>query len=101
MKNEGVAMTDTAGGLAGWLIEAGRWWKLRGKQQQRRKARRRMFILETIVLGPKQRLVLLRCGDERFLVGTGPEGIQTIVPTLGSRIADVMPLLQAQEHTWD
>jgi len=85
-------MDDGVGGLAGWLLEASRWWKLRGKQQRRRKARRRMLILESIVLGPKQRLVLLRCGNERFLVGTGPEGIHTIVPTRGSRMPDALQI---------
>jgi len=93
-------MDDGIGGLAGWLMKAGRWWKVRGKQQRRRKARRRMFILESIVLGPKQRLVLLRCGNERFLVGTGPEGIHTIVPTQGSHLASSLPLRVEGEQTW-
>jgi flagellar biogenesis protein FliO len=59
-----------------------------------------MFILESIVLGPKQRLVLLRCGDERFLVGTGPEGIQTIVPTRGLHLAGTSELQIKGEQSW-
>jgi flagellar biogenesis protein FliO len=69
-----------AEGLAGWLL---RWWRQRSMREVRRQAKRQMFILETLVLGPKQRMVLMRCGSERFLVGTGSEGIQSVV-----RVAD-------------
>ncbi len=41
--------------------------------------RRHMQILETLPLGAKKQLLLVGCDGERFLVGTGAEGVQTIV----------------------
>jgi flagellar biogenesis protein FliO len=38
-----------------------------------------MQILETLPLGAKKQLLLVGCDGERFLVGTGAEGVQTIV----------------------
>jgi flagellar biogenesis protein FliO len=36
-------------------------------------------LLESLALGPRQRVVLMRCGQERFLVGLGSDGVRTIV----------------------
>lgn len=40
---------------------------------------RQMELLETLSLGPKRQLMLVRCGDEQFLVGGGLDRIETIV----------------------
>ena len=63
-------------GLAGWVLRT-----LSGLQQrtEKRHARKQMRVVETLPLGAKQRLLLVSCGGERFLVGTGPESVGTIV----------------------
>ena len=38
-----------------------------------------MRVVETLALGAKQKLLLVTCGGERFLVGTGPDSVSTIV----------------------
>lgn len=68
-----------AGGPAAWLKQFGRWWRQRSRREQRRRAKRRLFLLESLALGPRQRVVLMRCGQERFLVGLGSDGVRTIV----------------------
>jgi hypothetical protein len=40
--------------------------------------RKRMRIVETLSVGPRKQLVLVSCGGEHFLVGTGPESVHTI-----------------------
>jgi flagellar biogenesis protein FliO len=58
---------------------------------------RHMRVLETLALGPKKQLLLVSCDGEKFLIGTGPDSVQTImrlesraivataVPELGGR----------------
>ena len=62
-------------GLAGWLLEAVRVWRVGARKPQRK----HMRVVETMVLGAKHKLLLVSCGGERFLVGTGPESVGTIV----------------------
>jgi flagellar biogenesis protein FliO len=38
-----------------------------------------MRLLETLPVGGKRQLMLVRCGDEHFLVGLGADTISTIV----------------------
>jgi flagellar biogenesis protein FliO len=38
-----------------------------------------MQLLETLHVGGKRQLILVRCGDEHFLVGLGAEAVSTIV----------------------
>lgn len=61
-------------GLAGVLL---RLWA------DRRAAKagdsRQMELLETLSLGGRRQLMLIRCGDERFLVGGSLDGIETMV----------------------
>ena len=45
----------------------------------RRPSKRQMEVLETLTLGPKKQLLLVRCNEERYLVGTGAESVQTMV----------------------
>ena len=62
-------------GLAGWLMASVKSLKAR---QVSRESTRQMKVIETLALGPKKQLVLVRCGDECFLVGTGAESVTTI-----------------------
>jgi hypothetical protein len=66
------------GGVAGWLLAwahalwTGGWARAEGKRQ--------MNVVETLSLGGRKQLHLVRCGTEHFLVGTGAESVETIVP---------------------
>ncbi len=61
-------------GAAGWLLGLfGRWPEGREKEQKR------LQLVETLALGGKKQLMLVRCGDEMFLVGGGTESIETIL----------------------
>jgi flagellar biogenesis protein FliO len=44
-----------------------------------RRTEKQMHLLETLPLGGKRQLMLIRCGEQRFLVGAGVDGVQTIV----------------------
>jgi flagellar biogenesis protein FliO len=85
------------GGLAGLLMKGWAWWQARGLEQQRRTAKRQLFLLETMVLGPKQRLVLMRCGTERFLVGMGAEGVTSVVRLEDDAESAGLPLVAGGE----
>ena len=65
-------------GLAAWLLKALRAWRAGAAAE-----RRQMRVVETLALGTKNKLVLVSCGGERFLVGTGPESVGTIVRVRG------------------
>ncbi len=72
-----AALKDTkADGLAGGIL---RWWQQVRLRQQHKGTHRQLVIQETLVLTPKQRLILVQCGSERFLVGTGLDGVPSIV----------------------
>jgi flagellar biogenesis protein FliO len=88
------------GGLAGLLAKGWRWWKARGLEQQRRTAKKQLFLLETMVLGPKQRVVLMRCGAERFLVGLGAEGVTSVVRVDDGSQAEGVPRTAAGDGIW-
>src|SRR5580658_359244 len=73
----GAAGTD--GGMVrsaiGALVNfAGGAWS-----NSRMPAKKRMRVIETLALGAKKQLVLVSCDGEHFLVGTGPDQVQTIV----------------------
>jgi flagellar biogenesis protein FliO len=89
------------GGLALLLLRGWHWWRVRGLAQQRRKARKQLFLLETMVLGPKQRVVLMRCGAERFLVGMGAEGVTSVVRVEESSVSDDLPLNAHGDDSWE
>jgi len=62
-------------GLAGHLLEL-----IRGFGERRRAAGvRQMHLVETLPLGGKRQLMLVECAGERFLIGGGPESVETIV----------------------
>jgi hypothetical protein len=50
--------------------------------------KRRMQLLETMYLGGKKQMILIRCDTEEFLVGGGPDRIDTIVKISRSAIED-------------
>lgn len=78
----GVRMEAGAGrgmpmqGLAGWLLEVGARVLGRGRGQA---VPKQMRVVETLTIGVKKQLVLVSCGGERFLVGTGADSVGTIV----------------------
>jgi len=37
-----------------------------------------MQVLETLSVGPRKQLILLRCAGETYLIGTGAESVQAI-----------------------
>jgi Flagellar biosynthesis protein, FliO len=61
-------------GLAGWVLGLLQNW--RGQRETQRKQLR---LVETLSLGGKRQLMLVTCGGESFLVGGGPESVETIV----------------------
>lgn len=62
------------GGVAGWLLGL-----LRGEGTKRLSATKQMQLVETLPLGGKRSLMLVRCGGELFLVGGGTESVESIV----------------------
>jgi len=60
------------GGLAGWVLGI-----LRGHET--RKSTKHLHIVESLSLGAHRHLTLITCDGERFLVGGGADGIETIV----------------------
>ena len=61
-------------GWTGWIASAVRWLKTPAERAQRKHLR----VVETLTIGAKKQLVLVSCDGERFLVGTGAEGVGTI-----------------------
>lgn len=66
-------------GLASWLLQA---WSRRSSLRER--VGRRLQLVETLPVGGKRQLMLVRCGEEFFLVGGGLESIATIVKVDGN-----------------
>jgi hypothetical protein len=52
---------------------------LRDLYEQRDVQDKQLQLMETLALGGKKQLMLVSCGGERFLVGGGSEGVETIV----------------------
>ncbi|MBS1798848.1 MAG: flagellar biosynthetic protein FliO [Acidobacteria bacterium] len=69
-----MSVVDRQSGLVGWLLS--RW---RGRARFRDRSVRQMQLLETLSVGGKRQLALVRCGREQFLVGMGAEAVSTIV----------------------
>jgi hypothetical protein len=61
-------------GLAGWVLGM-----LSGWRGERTAQRKHMRIVETLTLGGRRQLMLVRCGEEHFLVGGGIDSVETIV----------------------
>jgi hypothetical protein len=67
-------------GVAKWVF--GTW---RGWCEQREVQHKQLQLMETLALGGKRQLMLVSCGGERFLVGGGPESVETIVHVKAER----------------
>jgi hypothetical protein len=73
-------------GFAGRLLRLWHWMLDLRDADQSRAAKRQLALEETLVLGPKQRVHLLRCGTEQFLAGTGADGVLSLL-----RVGQVPP----------
>jgi len=65
-----MATTREIGGFAGWVVAA---------MKRGPRAERTMRVLETLSLGGRKQLALVECGGQRFLVGTGPDSVDSLV----------------------
>jgi flagellar biogenesis protein FliO len=84
LNNVGVVTAPTVSGLAGWVLSLLRGWRSRREMQ-----REQLKLVETLSLGGKRQLMLITCAGERFLVGGGPESVETIVRLKGEISPDV------------
>ncbi len=71
-------------GLAGWILRL-----LRSRSRASRVAQKQLHLVETLSLSGKNFLLLVECAGERFLVGGGPESVQTIVSLQNGRPSNV------------
>ena len=78
LDNVGAVAAPAIPGLAGWVLRLLRGWRGRREMQ-----REQLRLLETLSLGGKRQLMLVTCDGERFLVGGGPESVETIVRLKG------------------
>jgi hypothetical protein len=65
-------------GFAGWMLSL-----MKGLHVEGQPATKQLHLLETLALGGKRQLMLVSCGDGRFLVGGGIETVETIVQIRG------------------
>ncbi len=84
LNNVGAVTAPAIPELAGWVLRLLRGW--RGREMQREQLR----LLETLSLGGKRQLMLVTCAGERFLVGAGPESVETIVPLKSGILPDAL-----------
>lgn len=91
---------SSVGGLAGLVLAGWRWMKARGLEQKRSSPAKQLHLLETLVLGSKQRVVLMRCGAARFLVGVGAEGVTTVVRVEESAGPGELPHAASRDGAW-
>jgi len=70
---EGASAPEVAG-LARWLLALARGWRGPRECQQKQ-----LQLVETLSLGGKRQLMLVRCAGESFLVGGSFESVETIV----------------------
>jgi flagellar biogenesis protein FliO len=69
--------------LVSWVLGLLTEW--RGERVAQRK---RLKLVETLALGGKRQLMLVTCGGESFLIGGGPESVETIVRLNGATVVD-------------
>ena len=76
------AMTNerpVVGGVVGYVIGL-----LRRHSTER--TERSLKVLETLQLGGRRQLMLVRCGQQQFLVGASADGVQTIVAVAADQV---------------
>lgn len=74
LNNVAAIATPEVQGVAGWVLAL-----LRGCRGRREMQRKQLRLVETLPLGGKRQLMLVTCAGESFLVGGGPESVETIV----------------------
>lgn len=77
-------------GLAEWLMAYVRAYRNRSVSSSRE-----LRLVETLSLGGRRQLLLVACGERRYLVGAGAESVETIVP-IDHGTSDAR--LRAEEH---
>ena len=60
-------------GLAGWVVTRVAAWREKSGRA------RELELMETLALGGRRQLMLVRFAGGRFLVGCGADGVQSIV----------------------
>ncbi|MBU6296834.1 MAG: flagellar biosynthetic protein FliO [Alphaproteobacteria bacterium] len=78
-------------GLIGFAGLAARRFGLPGLSKST--ATRRLKIVETLMISPRQRLVIVRRDDVEHLVMIGPEGASVIEPSIASSAPSAGPSL--------
>ena len=71
-----IKMPQNTEGLVGWLVA-----RVRDLQRKSETTRPQMHLVETLPLGGRRQLMLVACGGEHFLIGGGPDSVETIVRT--------------------
>jgi flagellar biogenesis protein FliO len=61
-------------GIAGALVQ---WW---AERRANKDSVQHLHVIETLPLNSKQKLVLVQCAGQQFLVGVGLDQISTILP---------------------
>lgn len=88
MQNAPIALGRNRHGLSGWILcRLEKFGKLRTGQHAE------MRRIETLALGGKRQLMLVSCGNERYLVGGGSESVDCIV-----RIASTSIHNESSDH---
>jgi flagellar biogenesis protein FliO len=65
-------------GLVGWIFSL-----CRSKREERELRQKQLRLIQTLHLGGRRQLLLVECSGERFLLGGGPDNVQTIVRLQG------------------
>jgi hypothetical protein len=86
-------------GLASWLLHQLKNCRRLLSGQVGLADEKELSIVETLDVGLRQRVLLLRCGEERFLVGTGPAGVQAIT-RVGDGFQDGVSTDRMVEKLW-
>jgi flagellar biogenesis protein FliO len=73
-RGRGIKMAVNSEGLGEWLMARVRAWRGKSVLEQKQ-----MSLLETLPLGGRRQLMLVTCAGERYLVGVGPDSVETIV----------------------
>jgi flagellar biogenesis protein FliO len=61
-------------GIAGALVQ---WW---AERRVKKDSVQQLRVIETLPLNSKQKLMLVQCAGQQFLVGVGLDRISTILP---------------------
>jgi Flagellar biosynthesis protein, FliO len=69
-----TATSFEASGLVECVLSLLRGWRGEHAVQQKQ-----LRLVETLALGGKRELMLVTCGEESFLIGGGPESVESIV----------------------